>query len=82
MGKEVNRLLGEGLNLHEIAILSLRGRQEDENIMHQAEIGGHPIAQATDSDADSKLVCDTFLRFKGLERPAVIVTDLRLLTRQ
>ncbi len=27
-----------------------------------------------------KINCDTFLRFKGLERPAVIVTDLRLVS--
>jgi hypothetical protein len=26
------------------------------------------------------IVADTFLRFKGLERPAIIVTDLRLVT--
>ncbi len=33
--------------------------------------------KATDEDACDNIVCDTFLRFKGLERPAVIVTDLR-----
>jgi superfamily I DNA and RNA helicase len=27
-------------------------------------------------DMAESIVCDTFLRFKGLERPAVIVTDL------
>jgi hypothetical protein len=32
---------------------------------------------ATDPDARNHIVCDSFLRFKGLERPAVIVTDLR-----
>ncbi len=36
--------------------------------------------RATDPDAGTEIVCDTFLRFKGLERPAVIVTDLRLVS--
>ena len=27
----------------------------------------------------TEVVCDTFLRIKGLERPAVIVTDLSLI---
>jgi hypothetical protein len=42
--------------------------------------GGHPVALATDTKAGENIVCDTFLRFKGLERPAVIVTDLRLVS--
>jgi len=33
--------------------------------------------KATDERASSRIVCDTFMRFKGLERPAVVVTDLR-----
>jgi hypothetical protein len=35
---------------------------------------------ATDREAEENIICDTFLRFKGLERPAVIVTDLRLVS--
>jgi hypothetical protein len=31
---------------------------------------------ADDAGITDAVVCDTFLRFKGLERPAVIVTDL------
>ncbi len=42
--------------------------------------GGQKVVPATDNDADSQIICDTFLRFKGLERPAVIVTDLRLVS--
>jgi hypothetical protein len=30
------------------------------------------------SASTGNIICDTFLRFKGLERPAVIVTDLRM----
>jgi DNA helicase IV len=29
--------------------------------------------------AENEIIYDTFLRFKGLERPAIIVTDLNLI---
>jgi len=48
--------------------------------MHRTKIGARRIVPATDIDADSEIICDTFLRFKGLQRPAVIVTDLRLVS--
>ena len=76
-GKEINRLLESGFKPPDIAVISLRGRMFEQNIMHRLELGGLPIVQATDSRARDHIVCDTFLRFKGLERPAVIVTDLR-----
>lgn len=80
VGKEMNRLLGEGLQPSEIAVISVRGRGEKENICHNEELGGNKVVPATDHEADSRIICDTFLRFKGLERPAVIVTDLRLVS--
>jgi len=80
VGKEINRLLGEGLHPSEIAVISVRGRGEKENICHMGDRGGNKVVPATDHEADSRIICDTFLRFKGLERPAVIVTDLRLVT--
>ena len=61
-------------------MLSLRGRGSKEGITHKKDIGGHPIVLATDPKAEENIICDTFLRFKGLERPAVIVTDLRLVS--
>jgi hypothetical protein len=39
-------------------------------------IGAYRIVKADDLAAEHEIVDDTFLRFKGLERPAVIVTDL------
>lgn len=80
IGKEINRLLGEGLQPSELAVISVRGRSAKENICHNEELGGHRVVPATDNEADSQIICDTFLRFKGLERPAVIVTDLRLVS--
>ena len=80
--KEIKRLLGGGLKPGDIAVLSLRGRGSEEGITHRREIGGHPIVLATDPQAGENIICDTFLRFKGLERPAVIVTDLRLVSNR
>ncbi len=34
--------------------------------------------RADTPDANSNVVVETFLRFKGLERPAIIVTDVGL----
>jgi hypothetical protein len=55
-------------------------RGPKEGITHRQNIGDHPIVLATDPKAEENIICDTFLRFKGLERPAVIVTDLRLVS--
>jgi len=80
IGKEINRLLSGGLKPCDIAVLSLRGRGPKEGVTYKKEIGGHPVVLATDPNAGKNIVCDTFLRFKGLERPAVIITDLRLVS--
>jgi hypothetical protein len=77
VGQEIKRLLAEGFKPTDIAVISLRGRMFEGNIMHRTELGGNPIVQATDDRAHENIVCDTFLRYKGLERLAVIVTDLR-----
>jgi len=80
VGKEINRLISEGLAPHDIAVISLRGLGAKENIVYTKELGGYKAVPAAHDDADSQIICDTFLRFKGLERPAVIVTDLRLVS--
>ena len=80
IGKEINRLLSGGLKPNDIAVVSLRGRGSKEGITHKKDIGGHPVVLATDPEAGENIVCDTFLRFKGLERPAVVVTDVRLVS--
>ncbi len=77
VGSEINNLLGEGFKGSEIAVISLRGKNLENNIIYQERLGGHEVALATDERAREHIVCDTFMRFKGLERPAVIVTDLR-----
>ncbi len=77
---EVERLIDSGLKANDIVIISVRGKGEEKNIMHREKIGVRRIVPATDADADSEIICDTFLRFKGLQRPGVIVTDLRLVS--
>jgi len=47
------------------------------NIMHRKDLGGYEPAQATDLAERDCVVCDTFLRYKGLERPVVIVADVK-----
>jgi hypothetical protein len=47
------------------------------NIMHRKELGGCELARATDIAGRDHVVCDTFLRYKGLERPVVIVADVK-----
>ena len=45
-------------------------------------IGDVPVVRAHDPAMANNVVADTFLRFKGLERSAVIVTDLSLVTNR
>ena len=75
--KEIDKFLAEGLKPGEIAVLSLRGR-ETESIVRSPKLGDHRIVKADEPSAESHVVAETFLRFKGLERPAIIITDVHL----
>src|SRR5262249_27007390 len=74
--REIDRLLGAGLAAGDIAVISLRGRDAESAVLGRSHLGAHPVVLADDAGIADAVVCDTFLRFKGLERPAVIVTDL------
>jgi superfamily I DNA and RNA helicase len=76
--KEIRKLRSEGFALGDIAVLSLRGQSAEGGIAKLDKIGSFSIVRADDRAMTENIVGDTFLRFKGLERPAVIVTDLRL----
>ena len=78
IAKEIDKLLGEGLEPNDIAIISLRGQTASESILKHPKLGRHRLVSADDPAMTDHVVADTFLRFKGLERPAIIVTDLRL----
>ncbi|BDG10214.1 nuclease-related domain-containing DEAD/DEAH box helicase [Anaeromyxobacter paludicola] len=76
LADEVDRLLGAGLAPGDVAIVSLRG-QSVPGVLHETgRIGRHEVVRADAPDAPERLVADTFLRWKGLERPAVLLTDL------
>ena len=76
-GREIRTLKAEGFAASDIAVVSLRGMMYLGNIMHQKELGGCELAQATDLAGRDRVVCDTFLRYKGLERPVVIIADVK-----
>jgi len=76
VGDEIGRLIADGLAPSDIAVLSLRGLGAQGGIVHRDRIGSHRVVRADDPAMAQQVVCDTFLRFKGLERPAIIVTDL------
>jgi hypothetical protein len=75
IANEVSKLRSAGLQPSDIAILSLTGQLRAQTF-GMGRIGGYRIVKADDPDAEYEIVDDTFLRFKGLERAAVIVTDL------
>ena len=75
---EISKLLGDGLQPGQIAILSLRGAAETGSIVNLEKLGIHRVVPAVDPESKSHVVVETFLRFKGLERPAIIITDVHL----
>ncbi|MFW5920868.1 MAG: NERD domain-containing protein, partial [Polyangiales bacterium] len=69
---EIDKLLSEGLRPEDIAIVSVRGQTAEDAVIRRDKLGRHPLVSADDDAMDRNVVAETFLRFKGLERPAVI----------
>lgn len=78
VANEVQKLRGAGLAPSEIAVISVRGLGVKESVLHSDALAAHQPVRADDPGIEEHVVADTFLRFKGLERPAVVVTDLHL----
>lgn len=76
VGLEIDRLLKAGLKLADIGVVSLRGKAAGGSEAGPPTFGQHSSVRADADDAEERLVADTFLRWKGLERPANIVTEL------
>jgi hypothetical protein len=76
VGDEIDRLLSSGLAPGDIGVVSLRGQTAPDAIFARDRIGRHAFVAADDAGMEERLVADSFLRWKGLERAAVIVTDL------
>jgi hypothetical protein len=72
---EVTRAVRDGAKPEDIAILSLQGQTRSE-LLKQKTLGAVRLLRADAPDAADHVICDTFLRFKGLERPVVFVTEL------
>ncbi len=77
VANEIQKALGGGVTGHDMAVLSLAG-QTRTKLCTGAKIGVHDVVRADDERADGGLIADTFLRFKGLERPWIVVTELSL----
>ncbi len=77
IANEVGKFRSAGFRPEDIAIVSVRG-QSASRTFGLDRIGAYRLVKADDPTAEHEIVDDTFLRFKGLERPAVIVTDLHL----
>ncbi|MGD0088307.1 MAG: hypothetical protein ABSE73_00110 [Planctomycetota bacterium] len=78
VAQEIEKLHSEGLALSDIAVVSLRGQTPPESIVNAGRLGNHLVVRADAESIESSIVAETFLRYKGLERPAIIVTDLGL----
>ena len=72
---EIETLQKNGARPGDIAVLSLAG-QTRSHLLETPTLGSFRLARADAADASEHVVADTFLRFKGLERPFVIVTEL------
>ena len=77
-GKGILSWRSEGFAPEDIAVISLRGQTAAGGIGRCDKIGSISVVRADNPEMEQQVVADTFLRFKGLERPAIIVTDLRL----
>ncbi len=74
---EIQKALGAGMKPRDIAVLTLAG-QSRTTLGVADKIGQWTVVRADDPKARDHVVADTFLRFKGLERPWIIVTEVYL----
>jgi len=72
---EIEVLRKAGARPEDIAVLSLSGRDKSK-LCEATTLGSTRVVRADDPDSGTCVIADTFLRFKGLDRPFVIVTEL------
>ncbi len=77
VGREIRAAKRDGFQESDIAVVSLRGLMHPGNLAHRETLGRCDLARATDLEHRDRVICDTFLRYKGLERPVVIVGDVK-----
>ena len=76
VGVEVERLLGEGIKPGDIGVVSLHGQGRADAVFRAAKLGRHEFLLADADGMEDRLVADSFLRWKGLERPVIIIADV------
>jgi DNA helicase IV len=78
VAQEINTFLKEGFHPNDVAIISLVSRTDSGAIAGLDVLDGHTLVRADDQRIKGEVVADSVYRFKGLERPVVILTDLSL----
>ncbi|MCA2977832.1 MAG: NERD domain-containing protein [Myxococcaceae bacterium] len=73
---ELDELRRLGAQPKDVAVVSLSG-QTKSALFALDRVGSHRLVRADAPDAGQHVVMETFLRFKGLERPFVVVAELR-----
>lgn len=73
--REIKKALSDGLPASDIAVLTLGGQLRTV-LCARDRLGDVPVRRADAADASDHVIADTFLRFKGLERPLVLVVEL------
>ncbi len=73
--RDIHKALSDGLPAKDIAVLSLGGQLKTD-LCRADRIGDVAVRRADSPDAGQHVVADTFLRFKGLERPLILVVEL------
>jgi hypothetical protein len=76
VGVEVERLWSEGIKLGDIGVVSLHGQSRPDAVHRAARLGRHEFVAADADGMEERLVADSFLRWKGLERPVIIIADV------
>ena len=76
VGREIRAAKKAGFAASDIAVVSLRGLMCPGNLAHNGTLGRCDLAKATDLEHRDRVICDTFLRYKGLERRIVIIGDV------
>jgi hypothetical protein len=82
VGREIDRLLSQGVKPGEIGVVSLRGQNAKDAVHHAPRLGRHAFVGAGSDGMEEQLVADTFLRWKGLERPVILVADVGAADRE
>ncbi len=74
--RAVEWLMKRGVAAADIAALSIKGRDHMTKLVPAGRLGGERVVEADGADADACVVYDTAVRFKGLERPWVVLFDV------